>query len=347
MADTQFTSEWSRTRVVFGPGGLARIGSEIDALGPTRILLVTTAGRGRALASVRDEIGPRLAGVCDRAVMHVPTAIVTAALDDVDRLTPDALVAVGGGSAIGLAKAMARQRALPIIAVPTTYAGSEMTSIWGVTDGDRKTTGRDPAVAARLVIYDPVLTLSLSVHTSAASGMNAIAHAVEAMYAPHASPVAIAAAEEALRLLARALPAVIARPQDLDARTQALRGAHAAGVALELAPMGLHHKLCHVLGGLGLPHAETHAALLPHVVEFNAPAAPEAMDRVATALGSTDAVGGLRALNQRLGLAPSLAALGLKRGDIVRAAQSVAGAAFPNPRSVNAEAVEALLQRAL
>ena len=347
MADTQFTSEWSRTRVVFGLGALARLGSEIDALGLTRVLLVTTAGRGRALAPVRDEIGARLGGVCDRAVMHVPVATVTAALADVDRLKPDALVAFGGGSAIGLAKGIARQRPLPIIAVPTTYAGSEMTSIWGVTDGDRKSTGRDPAVAPRLVIYDPMLTLSLPAHTSAASGMNAVAHAVEAMYAPHASPIPIAAAEEALRTLSRALPAVVASPHELDARTQAFRGAHAAGVALELAPMGLHHKLCHVLGGLGLPHAETHAALLPHVVDFNAPGAPETMTRITAALGSTDAAGGLRALNQRLGLVTSLAALGLKREDIARAAQSVAGAVFPNPRSVSAESVEALLQHAL
>jgi len=231
--------------------------------------------------------------------------------------------------------------------VPTTYAGSEMTSIWGVTSGDRKTTGRDPAVAPRLVIYDPVLTLSLPPHTSAASGMNAMAHAVEAMYAPEASPIAAAAAEDAIRTLSRALPSVVITPRDLDTRTLALRGAHAAAMALELAPMGLHHKLCHVLGGFGLPHAETHAALLPHVVAFNAPAAPEAMARVAGALGTTDAASGLRALNDTLGLTMSLGALGLKAADVERAAGAIGAASFPNPRAATSDAVRRVLLEAL
>ena len=242
---------------------------------------MTTPRRDATIENVLGELGNKLAGVCDLAAMHVPADRVQRAVAEVDRVRPDVLLAVGGGSAVGLAKAIARERPLPIVAVPTTYAGSEMTSIWGVTSGDTKTTGRDPAVAPRLVIYDPVLTLSLPPHTSAASGMNAMAHAVEAMYAPNASPIAAAAADEAIRTLARALPSVVAAPRDLDARALALRGAHAAAVALELAPMGLHHKLCHVLGGFGLPHAATHAALLPHVVAFNAPAAPEAMARIA------------------------------------------------------------------
>jgi maleylacetate reductase len=300
------------------------------------------------LASVREQLGARIVGLCDLAALHVPVDRVRAAVAVVDRTEPDVLLAIGGGSAIGLAKAIAIERRLPIAAVPTTYAGSEMTSIWGITDGEVKRTGRDPGVTPRLVVYDPNLSMSLPAGVSAASGMNAVAHAVEAMYAPEAGPIALVAAEEALRLLSRALPAVVARPDDLEARALALRGAHAAGVALELAAMGLHHKICHVLGGtFGLPHAPTHAAVLPHVVAFNAPAAPAAMARVATALGVADAAAGLAALNRVLGLTRSLAALGLRAEDIDRAAALVTASAYVNPRPVTADDVGALMRGAL
>jgi len=347
MTEAAFIAEWARVRVVFGAGALERLGTELDTLGPARVLLVTTARRDATIEKVLAELGHRLCGVCDLAAMHVPADRVQRAVAEVDRIRPDALLAVGGGSAVGLAKAISRRQPLPIVAVPTTYSGSEMTSIWGITTGDTKTTGRDPAVAPRLVIYDPVLTLSLPPHTSAASGMNAMAHAVEAMYARNASPIATAAGEEAIRTLAGALPAIVATPHDLPARTLALRGAHAAAMSLELAPMGLHHKLCHVLGGFGLPHAATHAALLPHVVAFNAPAAPEAMARIAAALGANEAAAGLRALNDRLGLTMSLGTLGLNEADVERAAGAVGAATFPNPREATAGAVRQLLLDAL
>jgi maleylacetate reductase len=190
--------------------------------------------------------------------------------------------------------------------------------------------------------------MSLPAAVSAASGMNAAAHAVEAMYAPDASPIALAAAEDALRSLSRALPAVVARPDSLDARTLALRGAHGAAVALELAAMGLHHKICHVLGGtFGLPHAQTHAALLPRVAAFNTPAAPVAMERIARAISADDAAIGLTMLNRTLGLTMSLGALGLRRGDIDRAAELVVAANYANPRSASREDVRDLLRDAL
>jgi maleylacetate reductase len=343
----QFVSEWSRVRVVFGAGSIERLDTELDALGLSRALMLTTPRQDATVEQVRRGLGEKLVGVCDIAAMHVPVDRVRRGVSDVDRVRPDALLAAGGGSPIGLAKAIARERRLPIVAVPTTYAGSEMTSIWGTTTGDTKTTGRDPAVVPRLVIYDPVLTLALPSETSAASGMNAIAHAVETMYAPNASPIASAAAEEAIRILGRALPLVAANPRDLDARTLALRGAHAAGLSLELAAMGLHHKLCHVLGGLGLPHAETHAALLPHVVAFNAPAAPEAMARITSALGVQSAAGGLRTLGESLGLTMSLGPLGLTKANAERAAAAVGATTFPNPRAVTAEVVHRLLLEAL
>lgn len=345
---TSFTAEWAHVRVVFGAGAIDRIGAELDQLALGRILLVTTPGRAPGLTAIREQLGARLVGLCDRAVLHVPIDRVRDASAEAARVQADALLAIGGGSAIGLAKAVALERGIPIVAVPTTYAGSEMTGIWGVTDGDVKRTGRDARVAPRLVVYDPDLTMSLPADVSAASGMNAIAHAVEARYAAGAGPVALAAAEEAIRLLARALPIVVERPHDRDARALALGGAHAAGVALELAAMGLHHKVCHVLGGtFGLPHGPTHAVVLPHVVAFNAPAAPEAMARVAEALGADDAAAGLHALNQTLGLTATLGALGFRAADVDRAAGLVTAAAYTNPRPVTIDDVRAILRAAM
>ncbi len=335
-------------RVVFGAGSIARIGAEIDAIGARWPLVITTPGRSDTLTLIRGYLGDRLAGVHERAQLHVPVDRVREAVALVDRLSPDALLAIGGGSAVGLAKAVALERALPIVAVPTTYAGSEMTGIWGITDGDQKRTGRNPFVVPRLVMYDPELTLTLPADVSAASGMNAIAHAVEAMYASDAGPIATAAADAAIRHLAQALPRVVVRLDDLEARTMALQGAHEAGVALGLASMGLHHKICHVLGGtFGLPHALTHAAVLPHVVAFNAPEAPLAMERIANALGAPDAATGLAALNRALGLTATLHDVGLRASDINRAAELVVSSAYTNPREVTEDDVRALLMRAL
>ena len=344
----EFTSEWSRVRVLFGPGAIGQLPAELDALSIRRALIITTPGRARALPSVRAALGERAAGICDLAVRHVPIERVRAAVTEVDRTDADAFVAVGGGSAIGLAKAVSLERPRPIVAVPTTYAGSEMTSIWGITENDVKRTGRNALAAPRLVLYDAAVTVSLSVRASGASGMNAMAHAAEALYAPQTGPIAVAAAEAALRLLARALPAIAIRPTDLEARTQALRGAHAAGVALELAAMGLHHKICHVLGGaFDLPHAETHAVLLPHVIAFNALAAPEAVARLAAAIGAEDAARGRHARNEKLGLPRSLGALGLRREDVPKVARQVAASPYANPRPASEEDVRELLDEAL
>jgi maleylacetate reductase len=338
----------SEPRVVFGAGSLARVAPELDALTLHRVLVITTPGRSAHLARLRSHLGDRVVGVCDRAALHVPVERVREAVTQVDLVEPDVLLSIGGGAAVGLAKAVALERALPIAAVPTTYAGSEMTGIWGITDGDQKKTGRSPAVRPVLVIYDPELTLTLPADVSAASGMNAIAHAVEAMYAADAGPHATSAADTAIRLLARALPRVMARLDDLDARSEALQGAHAAGVALGLASMGLHHKICHVLGGtFGLPHAPTHAAVLPHVVAFNAEDAPLAMDRIAAALGADDAAAGLAALNRTLGLDATLRTLGFRESDIDRAAALITSSAYANPRPASTEDVKSLLLRAL
>jgi maleylacetate reductase len=214
----------------------------------------------------------------------------------------DCCVAVGGGSTVGLAKAIALTSGLPILAVPTTYAGSEMTPIWGLTAGGAKQTGRDARVLPRTVIYDPELTLGLPPRVAGPSGMNALAHCVEALYAPDTSPIVQLMAEEGIRALAAALPAIRVEPADLRARAGALYGAWLAGAALGTVSMGLHHKLCHTLGGsFGLPHAETHAVVLPYAAAYNRAAAPEAMSRAARALGATDAPGALfRRLRSRI-----------------------------------------------
>jgi maleylacetate reductase len=222
-----------------------------------------------------------------------------------------------------------------------------MTSIWGTTEGKMKRTERDPRVAARLVLYDAELTLDLPPATSAASGMNAMAHCVEALYAADASPASSLFAEDGIRRLARSLPIVVRAPHDMTARSNALAGAHLAGRALDMTSMGLHHKLCHVLGGsFGLPHAETHAAILPYVVAFNAPSAPAAMARVAKALSASEAAGGLYNLSRALGTARSLAELGLKAVDVPKAAAIAVSGSYPNPRATSEHDVRNLLEAA-
>ena len=279
--------------------------------------------------------------------MHVPIETEAAARDAAVRLGADSCVAVGGGSTIGLAKAIALAHGLPIIAVPTTYAGSEMTPFWGLTEDGVKKTGRDPRVLPRVVIYDPTLTVGLPVAVSAASGMNAIAHCVEALYAENANPITSLMAEEGIRALARSLPRVVAAPADLDARGDALYGAWLAGTALGAVGMALHQKLCHTLGGsFNLPHAETHTIVLPHAAAYNRAAAAEAMARVAGALGAGDAPTGLYDLGVGLGAKLALRDLGLTQADLDRAADIATGNPYYNPRPVTREAVRALLDDA-
>jgi maleylacetate reductase len=342
-----FVQELPASRVVFGPGSLARVPDELQRLDREAVLLIAGTAQKPAADRLAAALGTRVAARVDEVVQHVPEQIAADALRLAREAAADALVCIGGGSAVGLAKAVARQTRAPILAVPTTYAGSEMTPIWGVTAGGRKTTGRDPAVLPRTVVYDPALTCSLPAGVTAASGMNAAAHCVEALYAEGAGPVTRLLAEEGLRALAAALPACVQAPGDLDDRGQALYGAWLAGLALGGAEMGVHHKVCHVLGGsFGLPHADVHAAVLPHAAAFNREAAPEAFARVAAAIGAADAAGGLWDLAARTGAPTSLRRLGLRGEDIGRAAELVAAAPPANPRPVDAAGVTALLQAA-
>ena len=332
-------------RVVFGVGRAAELADEMERLGVKRPLLLSTPGRSAMVRSLTKKLN--VAGTFDKAVMHTPAHEVETARKLAEVSTADSCVAVGGGSTIGFAKAIALDLGLPIIAVPTTYSGSEMTTIWGISDKGAKKTGRDPKVLPKVVIYDPQLTLDLPPAASAASGMNAIAHCAEALYAHDGNPIIWLMAEEGIRALAGALPGIMENPKDVDARERALYGAWLAGSTISTVSVALHHKLCHVLGGLGLPHAETHSVVLPHALRYNARAAAGAMLRICRALGvEDDAPGAMWDLQKRLGLPMALVDIGLKRVDIEKAAKIAVAAPYPNPRPVEYNQVLKLLNNA-
>jgi len=279
--------------------------------------------------------------------MHVPIETAREARDEARRLDADCAVAIGGGSTTGLGKAIALDSGLPIIAIPTTYAGSEMTSIYGLTDAGVKKTGRDPRVLPRTVIYDPELSLSLPIGLTVTSGLNAIAHAAEGLYAFDGNPIVSLMAEEGIRAIAAALPRLTAAPTDLDARGDALYGAWLCGSVLGAVAMGLHHKLCHTLGGsFSLPHAEVHTVVLPHALAYNASHAPEAMRRIARALGTDSAAAGLFDLAQRLGVPVALKDIGMPADGLNRAADLAVQTPYPNPRPLERAAIRELLQHA-
>jgi maleylacetate reductase len=335
------------SRVVFGEGTIAQLPAELDRLGATRALVLSTPEQAASVRRVAASLGSRAAGVYDKAAMHVPLEIAEDARRAARELGADCCVTVGGGSTTGLGKAIALVSSLPIIAVPTTYAGSEMTPIYGLTEGGTKKTGRDARVLPKIVIYDPALTLTLPPALSAASGMNAVAHCVEALYAHDANPIISLMAEEGIRALAAALPVIVNDVSNMEARSAALYGAWLAGVSLGSAGMALHHKLCHTLGGsFNLPHAETHAIVLPHAARYNRDAAPEAMARVARALGAQDAPTGLYDLEVKLGMKMRLSQIGMSEADLARAARIAVESPYPNPRPVDYAGVLALLRDA-
>lgn len=343
---TPFTYDALPARVVFGSGMLRQLPAELARLGCRRALVLSTPEQRGTAERASMLLGAASAGVFKGAAMHTPVAVTAAAMEEVERLGADSVVSVGGGSAIGLGKAIALRTDLPQIAVPTTYAGSEATPILGETDGNEKVTQRTLRVLPEVVLYDVELTLTLPPGLTATSGLNAIAHAVEALYAADANPVASMLAEQAIGLLGPALTAIIRAPSDKAARSDALYGAWACGTCLGLVGMSLHHKLCHVLGGLGLPHAPTHAVMLPYAVAYNAAAAPDAMRRVARALGVSDAAGGLFALAQSLGAPLSLETLGMHSDDIGHAADLAVANPYPNPAPITREGIRNLLDAA-
>jgi maleylacetate reductase len=341
----------SPSRVLFGIGSLEKAPEEVDRLGGKRVLIVTTPGRTELGEQMANRLGAKAVGVFGRAVMHVPAEAAERGRSEAARLAADSYVAIGGGSAIGLAKAIAATTGFPILAIPTTYSGSEMTSTWGLTEGGIKRTMRDTRVQPKTVIYDPALTLSLPARLSATSGMNAMAHCVEALYAEDANPISSLIAAEGIRSLAEGLPAVTRDPSDLKARARSFYGAWLGGISLGTTTTALHHKLCHVLGGaFDLPHSDTHTVLLPHATAYNAAGAPEAMARIAQALDpngvAKPAAQQLYDLEASIQAPLSLASLGMKRDGIDQAVALVMEKPFYNPHALTREGIRALLEDA-
>jgi maleylacetate reductase len=333
-------------RVVFGVGAVEHLGEELDRLGVGRVLAI--AGK-RASDGLAERLGGRRVASFTDVQQHVPVEAAARATAAAAEADADCLVAMGGGSATGMAKAVALERPVPIVAVPTTYAGSEVTPIYGLTGPEGKRTGRDLRVLPRTVLYDPALTTGLPAEVTGPSGMNALAHCVEATYAPGANPVTSLLAEEGARSLARGLPAAVDRPADLTARSETLLGAWLAGAAMAAAGVGIHHQLCHLLGGAyRLPHAELHAVVLPHAVAFVAPAARPQLARLAAGLGvgADDVAGGIWDLGRRLGTPASLAELGLAAGELDRAAAQAVARVVQTPRKAGVTELRALLEAA-
>jgi alcohol dehydrogenase class IV len=345
-----FVHSTQAQRVVFADGALARLGAEIDLLGATRALVLSTPQQRADAERIAEMLGSRAAGVFDGAVMHVPIEAAREARQVAQRVGADCAIAIGGGSTTGLGKAIALESGLPILAIPTTYAGSEMTPIYGVTERGVKKTGRDWRVLPRTVIYDPELSASLPVSASVTSGINAIAHAAEALYASDATPITDLLAQEGIAALGRALPALVAQ-RDADsiraARGDALYGAWLCGAVLGQVGMGLHHKLCHTLGGsFNLPHAETHTVVLPHALAYNAAAAPLAMQRIAVALNGASAAQAAFDLPRANGAPTALRDIGMQQSDLDRACELALQDRYPNPRSLERDAIRRLLQNA-
>jgi alcohol dehydrogenase class IV len=342
-----FTYENLPCRVVFGSGTLSAAAEEIRRLGGSRALVLTTPqqeAEGRKLSS---SLGSLFTGIFSGATMHTPVEVTERALVAMKECDADCVVSLGGGSTTGLGKALALRTGVNQLCIPTTYAGSEMTPILGETKDGLKTTVRNTAVLPETVIYDVDLTLSLPAALAATSGINAIAHAVEALYARDRNPVISLMAEEGIRALADALPSIMDKPGDRDARGQALYGAWLCGICLGTVGMALHHKLCHTLGGtFELPHAETHTIVLPHAVAYNAPSAPDAMARIARAIGASDAAQGLYDLARRLNAKLALRDVGMPESGIDKAADLAVTNAYWNPRPLERNAIRDLIARA-
>ncbi|MFN3734793.1 maleylacetate reductase [Comamonas testosteroni] len=355
MSDRDFVFNTAAQRVRFAAGSTEALATELEQIGARRALVLCTPEQRALAESMAAKLGELAVGVYDQAVMHVPIETARAAQRLALSLGADCAVAVGGGSTIGLGKAIALDSGLPILAVPTTYAGSEMTPIYGLTEGGVKRTGKDMRVLPRTVIYDPQLTLSLPLDMSITSAFNALAHAAEGLYAADGNPVMDLMAQEGISSIARAVPAIAADARNLTAREHALKGAWLCGAVLGNVGMALHHKLCHTLGGsYNLPHAAVHTVVLPHALAYNSAAAPQAMHRIALAMGLSEAqaqepLAAAQAvfdLARRYGAPTALQAIGMQRGDLRRARELAMQAQYPNPRPLEADALNALLLNA-
>ncbi|MDB5522621.1 MAG: tftE2 [Rhizobium sp.] len=341
-----FTYQGSAAHIVFGEGTSRKAGEWVEKLGCKRALVLSTPHQKHDAEALAEKLGRLAAGTFTGAVMHTPVDVTDTAMRVVTDLGADCVVSLGGGSTTGLGKAIAYRTDLPQIVIPTTYAGSEVTPILGQTEGGRKTTVKDPKILPEVVIYDATLTTGLPVGMSVTSGLNAMAHAVEALYAQDRNPISSLMATEGLRAFRSALPAIIKDPHDLSVRADGLYGAWLCGTVLGTVGMALHHKICHTLGGtFDTPHADTHAIMLPHTAGFNAVAVPELLSPVADIFGGSVG-GGLWDFAQSIGAPLALRDLGLTEADLDRAAKIATENPYWNPRPIDRPSIRELLQHA-
>lgn len=341
-----FTYSGSPAHIVFGNGASSEVGTWIEKLGCNRALVLSTPHRAADGEALAKSLGALAAGTFSGAAMHTPVEVTQTAMAKATEVNADCVVALGGGSTTGLGKAIAWRTDLPQFVIPTTYAGSEVTPILGQTENGEKTTMRDARILPEVVIYDPELTVGLPIAMSVASGLNAMAHAAEALYAQDRHPISTLMAKEGLRAMTAALPVLTKEPGNIDARGDALYGAWLCGTVLGAVGMALHHKICHTLGGsFDMPHAETHAVMLPHTIGFNAVAVPDLLKPVAD-LFDGSAGSGLHDFAKAVGAPLTLKELGLKQADLDRAAEIATRNPYWNPRPFDRAAIRALLQDA-
>ncbi|HET8852946.1 MAG TPA: iron-containing alcohol dehydrogenase [Ktedonobacteraceae bacterium] len=371
--------------IIFGPGSISRLDEAIERYSWQRLMLCSTGSlrRDGTIASIEKALGDRLVATHEHVQPHVPDFQVAEALTIASQNKIDALIGLGGGSPIGLAKAVSlaleEQRSgrparstsptdqplVPVIAIPTTYAGSEMTPVYGITqhtDGlARKITVTDSKITPKLVIYDPLLTLNLPPTITASTGINALAHCIEALYSVTRNPLSTAAATSGTRHITSALPRCYATADDVEARAEMLIGAYLAGTALASVTMALHHGLCHVLGGTaGVPHGIANSIILPHAMRFNLDATASQLALAAQAMGISlagrsaeiaveEAIQRIYALIAQMNLPQHLREVGVQEADLPHLAQLAfqSRAVQNNPKPITDPAqLEALLRAA-
>ncbi|MDG1707652.1 MAG: maleylacetate reductase [Emcibacteraceae bacterium] len=335
------------SKAVFGENSALKLKDEVIALGCSRVMIACTKNMVARFQHVIDDLGDMCVAIYDKAEAHCPEHIALEAVEEFKNKNCDVIVAVGGGSTIGIGKAITLRLDAPLIVVATTPCGSESTPIHGMLIGNTKKTGRDKKVIASVSIYDATLTTSMNAHLTGTIGMNSLAHCVEALYAKVKSPISDLMAVQGIKALTSGLPKSIENPNDLKARADVLYGGMLSGYCVTLAGIAIHHKLCHVLGGHhGIPHGESNSVVLPYAVAYNESAAPEAMDKIKAAMGTTSASGGIYDFATKIGVPKSLKELEMQESDLDLAAKETVERTPYNPKPVDEKSLREMLQQA-
>ncbi|MCP5381591.1 MAG: maleylacetate reductase [Kordiimonadaceae bacterium] len=343
----QFEYTPIRTRAVFAENAALKLKDEVEKLGCNRVMIACSAGMAKRINHIIESLGAMCAAIYDGAKPHCPEQVAMEALDLYNKKNADCIVAIGGGSTIGIGKAIALRTDAKFIVIATTPCGSESTPIYGMLIGNHKKTGRDPKVIARSTIYDPVLTTGLNAHLTGTIGMNSLAHCVEALYAKDQNPISDLYAIEGISALTKGIKGSIINPADISARSQVLYGGMLSGYCVNLAGIAIHHKICHVLGGHhGIPHGESNSVILPYAVAYNETTAPSAMEKIMAAMGTKSASGGIYDFARDINVPRSLKELGMREDHLDVAAKETVETTPFNPKPVDFESVRALLQQA-